>query len=137
MKTGQPSSSRTGSSSLNSSQEYHPGPQAAPEVVRSVVADKVARAVDDQAAMAGQEQVVAGPVAVVREVAWAPEAVVVAGPVVADQVPVVDPALEAVVADQVPVDQALEAAVADPVAVREEEVAGEPARFPSSSPIEQ
>jgi hypothetical protein len=87
-----------------------------------VVADKVARAVDDQAAMAGQEQVVAGPVAVVREVAWAPEAVVVAGPVVADQVPA---------------DQALEAVVADQVAVREEEVAGEPARFPSSSPIEQ
>jgi hypothetical protein len=101
-----------------------------------VVADKVARAVDDQAAMAGQEQVVAGPVAVVREVAWAQEAVVVAGPVVADQVPV-DQALEAVVADQVPADQALEAVVADQVAVREEEVAGEPARFPSSSPIEQ
>jgi hypothetical protein len=97
-----------------------------------VEADKV---VDAPVAMEGQEPAVGDPVAAVREVAWDPAVVVAADQVQAADPVAVDQALVAA-GDPVAADQAL-VAVGDPVAAPEEEVAGEPARCPSSSPIKQ
>jgi hypothetical protein len=126
---------------------------AAEEVERSeaavvqVAADKVAKAVDAPAAMEDQAPV-AGDQAVVAA-AWAQAVVVVglerevAGRAAVDQAQ--DQALDQAVVDPAAaVDQAQDQALVDPVAAavdqvveRAEEVAGEPARFRSSIPIER
>jgi hypothetical protein len=126
---------------------------AAEEVERSeaavvqVAADKVAKAVDAPAAMEDQAPV-AGDQAVVAA-AWAQAVVVVglerevAGRAAVDQAQ--DQAQDQAVVDPAAaVDQAQDQALVDPVAAavdqvveRAEEVAGEPARFRSSIPIER
>jgi hypothetical protein len=122
---------------------------AAEEVERSeaavvqVAADKVAKAVDAPAAMEDQAPV-AGDQAVVAAV-WA-QAVVVVGleREVAGRAAVDQAQDQAVVDPVAAVDQAQDQALVDPVAAavdqvveRAEEVAGEPARFRSSIPIER